>query len=118
MSTVKKQFEKETYGIEVYSIEDDGCLNGLWTNITNKGEVSNEIAKKTDGSKNSILGLYDVVHIECDNKMYNGKLKIEKYTDAANDKTFKVTWYFNNILNFEGIGFVIGKQFVVSYWNV
>ncbi len=95
----------EFFGIIVYSIEPDGCLNGLWTNIANYGIIRNEIAQKeniiNEINKNEIEGEYIVTYIEDDKKVYYGKLVIEKRQEKGKD-FYYLKWVFNDKAEFEG----------------
>jgi hypothetical protein len=102
------------FGVVVYSIADDGCLNGLWTNIANDGKIMNEIAKKSD-TKISLDGEYNVTYIEVDKQSYNGILKIDLIKDTENTY-YQLNWIFTDKTKFLGKGFKIGKQLIVSYW--
>jgi len=105
---------KDFFGIVVYSIEKDGCLNGLWTNTANKGEILNEIAKKNDGNYNCIDGNYIVTYIEhCNREVFSGKLKIIHNSDNS----YRLEWEIDGVIKFLGEGFIIGNRLVVSYWE-
>lgn len=105
---------KDFFGIVIYSIEDDGCLNGLWTTIANNGEISNEIAKKKNGENTCLTGDYIVTFIEHDNPLLisQGSLLIK----SGRNKLYELEWTIDNKTNkFFGKGFIIGKQLIVSY---
>jgi len=110
------EYLKDFFGIVVFSIEDDGCLNGLWTNIANESKIMNEIAKKKK-KESGITGEYNVTYIEVDEKIYKGSLKIDFVNDEENT-FYLLKWKFNDGVEFFGKGFKIGKQLVVSYRGV
>ena len=112
-------------GIVVYTIEKDGCMNGVYTNETNNGNVCNEIAiKKTkplhsiNWYPNDLPGEYDVAFFErtaTGIKEFSMDLIIAppvngmhevKWTEKGNPANIK----------FSGSGYVMnGWQFVVRY---
>jgi len=107
---------KDVLGIAVYTIEDDGCLNGLWTEKSLKGELMNEIAKKIGKTKKGLDGEYHDKYIDYKNKKYTGTLTIKQ--DKI-DKSYFLKWEIKepHDLNYGGIGFKIEKQFIVYWWK-
>lgn len=121
---------KDLWGIVVYEIVGDGCLNGLGTNNYNGGNFINEILRKKDGSKiidvrKDIEGKYSTSWIEPKepNEPCCGTLEI---IPDNNDGTYKVKWMDiwgrrereNAPVEFEGIGVITGeKQLTVFYWE-
>lgn len=119
----KKGFE----GIVVYTIERDGCLNGVYSNTgVPKDRLFNEIARldrsntkdkepyfnEMNGTPN-IVGVYTCSWIDAGNTPVNGTLHITWAGDH-----YSVVW-FNTRLNrdvFEGTGFLLGNHmFAVHY---
>ena len=108
------------FGIIVYTIEYDGCLNGLWTNVVSGGKIMNEIAKYKgviEKEKEPCIynGDYNVTYIETDKKIfYKGILKIELKSDE--EKTYYLlNWDFGEDNKFIGKGFIIDNKLIVSY---
>lgn len=102
-------------------------LNGLWTNNNSDRNhnvhgalIGNEIARKNNSdikSDDVLIGDYDVAFIEID-KNYTpitekGKLKISKNRNAS----YTVEWHMPNKI-FEGVGFKIDKQLIVTFWHI
>ena len=107
---------KDFFGIVLYDIQPDNCLNGIWTNVNNKGEIRNEIARRvsTDPANpnDKIAGSYECSYIEIDNKTYTGTLTI-----TGNIALYNFNWDIRTGIKFEGKGFLMNdKQIAVSYW--
>ncbi len=108
------------WGMIVYEIKGDGCLNGLWTNnhIQTDWTVRNEIARKKKNyvgqeQRDELTGLYTVVWIEDpenSGKSTSGKLTI---TFDKPTKVYSLLWD----KTFKGRGFLIDGRLVVMYWN-
>lgn len=108
MKTDKPNF----WGIVVYEIIGDGCLNGVWTNNeSDKGLIMNEISRKKDGQESNIAGDYTVAWIEPNQEPTCGTLEIsEDYSLEWKGKKG------NSI--FRGKGVKTGtKQLVAIYWK-
>jgi hypothetical protein len=115
---------KDFFGIVVYTIEDYGCLNGLWSNIELNGETMNEIAKykgtiKKEEKSYFHEGEYNVTYIENDKKIYNGTLTINR-NEFKQENYYSLFWQFEDYFNkenfyFKGKGFIIGKQLIASF---
>ena len=112
---MKEQF----FGIVVYSICEDGCLNGLWTNIGDektsdkRGQIWNEIAKKNDDTL-GLAGKYTDTYIGDSNDPHIGTLEI-KQPDETN--YYELDWLDSDKKIFKGKGFKFDKQLIVSYWQ-
>ena len=105
--------EKELHGIVIFEMKEDGCLNGLWTNNQEKGEVYNEIAKKFSGDKNCFTGLYSDSWIQED-EIVNGKLRV-----SEENGIYTLEWiYEENKPHYKGSGFKFGNLLVATYWQV
>lgn len=102
-------------GVVVYTIENDGCLNGVYANTQTPTphEVFNEIAKLTTPrtSEDRLTGNYRVSWIS-DSEIVTGTLEIRRL-----ERFYDVRWFVgNNNLVFTGIGFITGPhQFTVAY---
>jgi len=107
----------ELHGIVLYDIELGECLNGVWTNQHNKGEIRNEIAKRTKPSEKNkddeIAGVYKSSYIEIDNKIYLGDLTVE-----VEQGVYSFSWaYEDGNKLFFGIGYRMNEhQITVYYW--
>ncbi len=96
------------WGMVVYDIHENGCLNGLWTNNSNEGVVRNEIAVKTPKG-DGIDGNYNVTWIEIDGEVSE---KVELEIKKENG-VYKLEWKGE----FKGKGFLINKKLVITYWK-
>lgn len=105
-------------GIALYSIELDGCLNGVYTNEDVDGLISNEILIPLDKGKydNPLIGEYLCRYF--DNKTKLGyeeilEISLEKRTNG----TYIFTWKGkNNVIKFTGVGYkMTEKLLAVSY---
>jgi hypothetical protein len=89
---LKKENENvERIGIAYYTIEKDGCLNGIWTEFNRHGKIFNEMAKNKNISKKddkNIVGEYIFCWIENDKITGEGSLKIKKIGNSV----YKFTW--------------------------
>jgi hypothetical protein len=110
------------WGIIIYDIAGDGCLNGLWNNNNNsKMRVMNEIARNMQDEPNAIYsdditGLYTVSGIdERGNKPNCDELRV---SSTPNSSIYRFEW--NNLGNrvFTGSGFRIGlNKIAITYWD-
>ncbi|MBI4929726.1 MAG: hypothetical protein HY841_03110 [Bacteroidetes bacterium] len=115
-----QQAKINLWGITVYEMVGDGCLNGLGSNNDmNNGErfqFVNEIARKKDGSGNIIEGTYSVAWIEP--RFLSDKNHETLKIIPDDDGTYKVQWIISEHVDFEGAGIKTGeKQFTVFYWS-
>lgn len=115
---------KKLWGITVYEIAGNGCLNGLGTNNDNGKSLINEIARKKDGSHmKDVDGEYIVSYIEPkDDRPFSGTLII---TPNANG-SYKFQWkqlkdcqdLKREKIGFEGVGLKTGmNQITAFYWQ-
>ncbi len=115
---------EELWGLIVYEIVGDGCLNGMWTNndnllwTNNSRRIMNEIARKSDGEHNNINGDYSVTYIDFNNVTLSGTLTI-----TENNGIFNFEWTINipnnnpNPFIFTGVGMRTGeRQLTAIYW--
>ncbi|MCC6370363.1 MAG: hypothetical protein IT236_05090 [Bacteroidia bacterium] len=123
-------------GICLYTIERDGCLNGVYTNeqaslglrnedlvnhvdLINEGIIYNEIARireyyNTDHPQR-ISGLYDCFHFDLDNERVNTILEISNV-----GRLYTFTWWNlpRTTRIFIGKGFIMNaSQICVHYWD-
>ena len=117
------------YGICLYTIERDGCLNGVYTNELasgmdrngnniNEGVIYNEIARikeYDDSDTERISGLYDCFHFDLENERVNTILEISNV-----GRLYTFTWW--NLRRttriFIGKGFIMNaSQICVHYWD-
>lgn len=105
------------FGVCLYTIELDGCLNGLFTNEGARGKVFNEICRKRpeDPPRETLLGTYDSVYFDEEGNTYPFELAITTFQNIPN--VFQFDWRndTNNVV-FSGIGYLISaRQVVVRY---
>ncbi len=117
MENLIEQNTNKFWGIVVYEIVGNGCLNGLWTNNDAKkgGSIMNEIARKSDKKESEIIGDYTVAWIEADQEAVTGTLKI-----TPNGITYNFEWFVENEdrSRFKAIGMQVGlSQVVAFYWK-
>ncbi len=117
---------KKLFGLVVYEIAGNGCLNGMWSNNFSNGIFMQEIARKIKNKNDDeISGEYFVSYIEPEIEPIIGKLTIEK----NNDETYNLKWHHlraswekeetDPSIVFEGIGMKTGeKQLTVFYWGI
>lgn len=111
----KKGGDAQLWGMMVYEIIGDGCMNGLWTNThTENRKVMNEIARKKKGNeKDEIAGEYYVSWIEEKGGPVSGALKIESRITH-----YYLEWIVSGKVSFRGVGIqVADKRLVVTYWD-
>jgi len=107
-------------GIEIYNIELDGCLNGVYTNEHKKVgcEIHNEIARikqRDESDPQGISGTYDCFYFDYRNARVDALLKI---TNSGRAYSFEWRDVKNNKLLFEGYGYKMNeKQLAVHYWE-
>lgn len=106
-------------GMILYSIELNGCLNGVYTNEHAQGFIYNEIARKKKYIREEegiIDGEYDCFHFEGSNSLRNNTELI--ITKISNSEGFDFIWFVKNstIPKFKGIGYRMNeKQLAVHY---
>jgi hypothetical protein len=103
-------------GIALYSLEDDGCLNGVFTNDELDGEINNEIAKlHTElGEDDDLCGIYHCFFFDRPELRNNCELTIDLV--PGKEQTYSFTWESEGSVIFSGIGYRMNeKQVVVHY---
>lgn len=111
----KKGGGAQLWGMVIYDLTGDGCLNGIWTNThTECKKVMNEIARKKKGDeKDEFAGEYYVSWIEEKGGPVSGTLKIESRITH-----YYLEWIVSGKISFRGVGIpVANKQLVVTYWD-
>lgn len=104
--------EKELWGIVIYEIFEDGCLNGLWKNNKSGSETKNEIAKKIDSLNKDLIGNYNVAWMGTEEVSNGtGTLEIKKNDDL--NSTYNLTWN----KEFIGEGFKLNNKLIAVYWS-
>jgi hypothetical protein len=108
---LKDNFE----GTELYTIENDGSLNGAYTNITINGQIFKETARRTSiGDTDRIAGEYSSSWEERDGR-HSGTLKITLSPSGEYD----FVWRDSNEKVYRGVGYIMNdSQISVSYWDV
>jgi len=100
-------------GIILYTIERDGCLNGVFTHEGLNGKIFNEIARKTDGIE-SIDGEYANAYFET-----QGQIVPKDATLQITEKPkgiFRFSWIKGGTEIFYGDGYKMNdRQMAVSY---
>lgn len=107
-----------TYGVCLYTIELDGCLNGLFTNEGARGKVFNEICRKrpVDPPRETPMGTYDSVYLDEEGNSNFLELTISAFENIPNVLQFEWRNRDNGNLLFEGKGYLISpRQVVVRY---
>ena len=105
-------------GVCLYTIELDGCLNGLFTNEAHR-EVFNEICKRRRDSlpqdQDTLIGIYDYVFFDSDRSSHSGEMAIIAHPIFQNVLQFQ--WRNRNGNDvFTGVGYLISpRQVVVRY---
>ena len=120
-------------GIQLYDIDLNGCLNGVYTNIPAKGRIYNEIARKMSSKENEeleikyndkIVGDYNCRWFDLGNAVGGYILEIRKLEIRKREPTTHSVYTFrwrtkNGIPKFEGIGYKMNeRQIAVSYWLI
>jgi hypothetical protein len=119
-----EDLDNSPWGLIVYDIVEDGCLNGLWTNPGLNEETMNEIAKYKGciekGKEPCIYaGDYDITYIENnkfiedENRIFKGTLTIKLENERKDIFYYSLERNFEDNTQFKGRGFKIGKQLVV-----
>lgn len=102
-------------GVVLYTIERDGCLNGLYTNEHAKGTISNEIAIHKDGTQakdwpEEITGEYTITYLENGkNTIYHGYLNIQN----VGYNIYRFEWHPGNGGHFKGTGYKMRDNLIV-----
>lgn len=108
-----KLAQKDT-PIILYSIELDGCLNGVYTHQIIGGEILNEICRKVVNDK-KLDGDYKCFWFDINNTPYQRDLRI--MFKAPNLYTF--IWSVAGKPILEGKGYRMNeRQIAVSYWEI
>lgn len=111
----KKGGGAQLWGMVIYDLIGDGCLNGIWTNThTECKKIMNEIArKKKREEKDEFAGEYYVSWIEEKGGPVSGTLKIESRITH-----YYLEWVVSGKVSFRGVGIpMTSKQLVVTYWD-
>ena len=138
--------ENKFWGVVVYEIVDDKCLNGLWTNNDPQkgGVLMNEIARKIDKKVEEIICDYErnldkkVEEIICDYEKNLAKKRKEIIGDyhvswiepnqvpikgklnitptTENVKVYSFTWSVDGEAEFKGIGMLLGLKQLVAFY--
>ena len=105
---------KNEFGIVLYNIENDDCLNGVWINPDSKNVIRNEIAKRIRKGKDGIDGSYLCSYIEWRNVIVNGTLEI-----TLRSGYYEFYWTDNSDPknNFEGNGYRMNDKQIAVYYK-
>ena len=106
------------FGVCLYTIGLDGCLNGFYTNECGKNEISNEDAKlkeKYEDFNDRLSGIYDCYYFQPDKNNNYVELVITK----SGNNMYNLIWKDNDKEIFRGVGYIITEnQFLVRYESV
>jgi hypothetical protein len=113
---------QDFYGLILYTIERNGCLNGVYTNTGCNGVIYNEIARKPVILTTGIDGDYDCQYFDIASTTTNARetciLRITPEPVSLN--FFKFEWIdYKNAANilFEGRGYQMDDRHIsVYYW--
>lgn len=101
-------------GIILYSIERNGCLNGLYTHEDLHGRIFNEIARKKNG-KIGIEGIYACAYFEVE-EQDEATLAFLKISKRPNSRILDFVWASDGKEKFTGVGYQMSKrQISVNY---
>jgi hypothetical protein len=103
-------------GIVLYTIEANGCLNGVFTNSHTGNTIYNEIAKRRDSKERYPLieGTYDCYYFDDDRQGHEAVLKIDPLIAG-----YEFTWEVDGKPWFKGTGYRMNQhQLAVSYWSI
>jgi hypothetical protein len=109
-------------GIVLYTIESNGCLNGVYTNDDLGGVIFTETAKRqptTADAVDRISGTYDAFYFDRNTLRNNTRLIISNIPGAINRYTF--TWRTIGATTdaFVGEGYIMNdRQVAVAYREV
>jgi hypothetical protein len=104
-------------GIVMYSIEGDGCLNGVFTNPGAFGRILNEVARRRGGPLATLEGDYDCFYFDSDDSRNDCTLTI---SIDPTTRQFTLRWIgLDGVTWFEGRGFRMNDRTLVAhYWSV
>lgn len=99
----------------LYTIESNGCLNGVYTYNNTNGIISNEILRKKLGDlNNDLCGEYNSIYFDIDNSSNEANLKIE----ISKDQSYIFTWeVINKKEKYEGIGYKMNERQIAVYYR-
>ena len=113
--------KKKIRGIVKFQIQNNGILDGIYTNNALNGRVLNETVIKSRVSP-GLIGTYDCTYQDHDVITYHGELKIDLQNGSTTN--FKLSWDIidhinnNNHFYFSGDGFLFSaSELIVSYKN-
>jgi hypothetical protein len=95
-----------SYGLVVYTIGNDGSLNGKWV-FNGAGYIGTE--KSASGALKGDRSRFSVVGTNPDGTTYNGQLAVEK-----KGETYHLSWTVGE-RSFPGVGIRVGNQLVVGW---
>lgn len=108
--------EKE-FGMALYNIERDGCLNGVYTNQFAEGVIFNEIARFNGKHEpGAIVGNYKCAWFE---RSSNAVEKKDLEITQSDEGLLTFRWRVGGEVRFEGTGYQMNDtQIAVSYHRV
>ncbi len=105
----------DSYGVILYNLEMDGCLNGVYTNQGASSEIYSEILKKKPKAAkvdDILFSDYDCQFMDNDGPHYcEVKMKKHKYG------YYILEWFEHGDLNCRGIGYRMNDRQIVVYYG-
>ena len=107
-------------GLAFYTIETDGCLNGVFTNDALDGVIYNEIAKKNSNiGEDPLCGLYDCFYFDSPDLDNRVELSIDTESWSKTGRSYAFIWFKKGKKVFQGTGYKMNEgQVVVHYVSV
>lgn len=96
----------DAYGITVYTINNDGTLDGQWTTPSSRGAVS--IERAVGGTPGELEGSYQITDTIVGVGNYEGTLDIRGLNDF-----YEVFWSLG--VEYKGAGFRVGDKLFVTW---
>ncbi|HEY9854059.1 MAG TPA: hypothetical protein V6D28_31620 [Leptolyngbyaceae cyanobacterium] len=97
-----------SYGVTLYTINDDGTLDGKWTSPSYKGAIGTE--KLVGGIPGQLEGTYHATSSSPppNSANYEGTLNIQQLNDI-----YQVSWSVG--IDYQGTGLRVGNKLVVAW---
>ncbi|MDB5125619.1 MAG: hypothetical protein JWP94_3748 [Mucilaginibacter sp.] len=107
-----------TFGVMVYEILPDGCLNGVGSDTHDRtnDKIFNEVARKENGlTEKTIEGDYTCSYMNLDGKFIVANLKITK--PEKSEGRFEFNWIEAGKQTYKGIGWKTKENQVIVYYE-
>ncbi|MBS1686856.1 MAG: hypothetical protein JSS76_19115 [Bacteroidetes bacterium] len=103
-------------GIILYDIQNNDCLNGVYSNLGVGGEIYNEVCRKQKGQPQGILGRYDCMWFDINHERISDR-ELNITLHNSNRGVFEFEWTVGGKVNFVGIGYQMNnRQIALTYW--